>query len=405
MRGEAESALHTRILTYSHLWVNMGTFQGEEDAMAKTNESAKTNRTDAATKSTKPLVIPRYCCQPAQPFMALATSVTGDRLRAIIANHKTWANGTVLSYYLFADPQKYGVQAGNEADCNAVRAAFDTWASIGIGISFKEVDQPNKAILRVGFDQSDGSWSFVGRDNLSHASPKERTMNFGWALTDAYGRDTAKHEIGHALGLNHEHQNPNAGIIWNTSEVIDYFSGPPNNWSVSEIQSNILDKLPGSSVTGSNWDPDSIMHYQFKAGLIEHPPKYQSTPLIPHGGFSSADKAWSLTFYPPQDKTRFPTLVPHQSQIVAVAHPGQADYLIEPDESRKYDLRLFGNADAILLVYQVDGDTEHYISGDDDTGKDSNAALNVRLDAGKHYLLRVKIHYSPESEPLSLMMW
>lgn len=373
--------------------------------MAKTNKTAQPGRKVEPAENQKPLANPRYCCQPAQPFLALASSVTGDRLRAIIANHKTWANGTVLTYHLFADPTKYGSLAGNEADCDAVRAAFDAWTAIGIGIRFQEVDQPNKATLRIGFDQTGGSWSFVGRDNLSHSSPKERTMNFGWPLTDAYGRDTAKHEIGHALGLNHEHQNPNSGIIWNIQRVVAYFSGPPNNWSVDQIQTNILDKLPASSVTGSNWDPDSIMHYQFKAGLIDHPTKYQTSPLIPHGGFSPADKAWALTFYPPQDRAQFPTLVPHQSQLVAAAHPGQADYVIAPEETRKYDLRLFGNADAILLLYEIDGETEHYLAGDDDTGKDSNAALNVRLEAGKQYLLRVKIHYAPASEPLSLMMW
>ena len=54
-----------------------------------------------------------------------------------------------------------------------------------------------------------------GRDVLNTRSPQERTMNFGWALTTAYGHDTALHEIGHTLGLEHEHQNPNAGISWN----------------------------------------------------------------------------------------------------------------------------------------------------------------------------------------------
>lgn len=371
--------------------------------MAKSKSSVKAGGRSVAQADAT--ATPRYCCQPAQPFMALESSVTGDRLRAIIANHKTWANGTVLTYFLFADPQKHGAFAGDEADCDAVRAAFDSWAALGIGIRFREVDQPHKATLRIGFDQTDGSWSYVGRDNLAHASPKERTMNFGWPLTDAYGRDTAKHEIGHALGLNHEHQNWNAGIVWNTEKVIAYFSGPPNKWSVSQIQSNILDKLPANSVTGSKWDPDSIMHYQFGAGLIEHPPKYKTSPLIPHGGFSATDKAWALEFYPPQDASKFPTLVPHRSEILAVAHPGQADYLISPDETRKYDLRLFGSADAILLLYRIDGDGEHYLTGEDDTGKDSNAALNVRLEAGKQYLLRVKVHYTPPQESLSLMLW
>lgn len=48
-------------------------------------------------------------------------------------------------------------------------------------------------------------------------------MNFGWPLDTPYGRDTAMHEIGHALGLEHEHQNPFAGITWDIDAVRRYF--------------------------------------------------------------------------------------------------------------------------------------------------------------------------------------
>jgi hypothetical protein len=46
------------------------------------------------------------------------------------------------------------------------RSSFEAWAKLGIGISFRKVDAPEDAMVRIGFDQQDGSWSYVGRDVL-----------------------------------------------------------------------------------------------------------------------------------------------------------------------------------------------------------------------------------------------
>ncbi len=105
-------------------------------------------------------------------------------------------------------------------------------------------------------------------------NPQERTMNFGWDLTTPYGRDTALHEIGHALGFPHEHQNPLAGIVWDEEKVYRYFAGPPNNWPRQTTHHNIIRKISADLVEGSAWDKDSIMHYQFPAGLIISPSYY-----------------------------------------------------------------------------------------------------------------------------------
>jgi len=54
-------------------------------------------------------------------------------------------------------------------------------------------------------------------------------MNFGEPLVGSpRGFDTALHEIGHTLGLKHEHQNPYAGIVWDEEEVYAYTAKPPN---------------------------------------------------------------------------------------------------------------------------------------------------------------------------------
>lgn len=117
---------------------------------------------------------------------------------------------------------------GAEAQKKVVRAAFKKWKDIGIGISFQEVSDIDEAMVRIGFDHNDGSWSYVGRTILT-ISKAERTMNFGWDLTNDYGMTTAIHEIGHTIGFEHEHQSPFTGIVWDTAAVYKEFSGPPNN--------------------------------------------------------------------------------------------------------------------------------------------------------------------------------
>ena len=104
-------------------------------------------------------------------------------------------------------------------------------------------------------------------------------MNFGWNInvSGSNGLDTALHEIGHAIGFHHEHQNPNAGIVWNEDAVYDYFARtqtPP--WDKAKTDHNILNKIDPLTVDGSDWDPNSIMHYSFRRGLIREPVRYQT---------------------------------------------------------------------------------------------------------------------------------
>jgi len=229
------------------------------------------------------------CAEPSVPERPVASDVSGMRLSLVRMNEKKWANGTVLHYYFFQ-----GAPWGaDNTQMQAARDAFKTWKNLGIGLEFEEVHHPTDAEIRIGFDPNDGAWSYVGRDNIDYweaKNPDNRTMNFGWDLTTPYGRDTALHEIGHALGFPHEHQNPMAGIVWDEEAVLDEFSGPPNNWAEPTIRHNILRKLPFDQVTGSAWDRNSVMHYRFGPGLILKPEELGRTGLIPEPGLSEPDK-------------------------------------------------------------------------------------------------------------------
>src|SRR5262249_20967137 len=154
----------------------------------------------------------------------------------------------------------------------------------------------------------------------------ERTMNFGWDLrTDPRRVDVPVHEIGHTLGFPHEHQNPFAGLVWDEEAVYRYFGGPPNNWSRQTTEYNILRKLSPAEVQGTEWDPNSIMHYAFRAGLIRQPEQYRNG-LQPRGGLSARDIAQVKTFYPPHDDAGNPELKPFRSQTLSLAPAEQVNF-------------------------------------------------------------------------------
>ena len=347
----------------------------------------------------------RYCAQPIQAPRQFDPGVADGRASAIIAAGKKWVAGTQLSYYCFkkgdAVPAAWHGSAG---DIAAVDAAFQAWAALGIGLAFTRVAQPEDATVRIGFDQADGSWSYVGRDVLNTRSPQERTMNFGWALTTAYGHDTALHEIGHTLGLEHEHQNPNAGIAWNREAVLTYFKGPPNNWEESQIEWNILRKIPVSQIKGTTWDPDSVMEYQFDAGLIVAPEKYQAG-LQPKGGLSFADKAWVVESYPGVRAPSAATLKVGLSQLLKLKAGETRTFDFTPPRTRTYNIGTFGASDTVLVLFEVTPNGNVQIAGADDSGTDLNAKVSMRLQKGRNYQVGVRLYYADAALETSLLVW
>jgi len=344
----------------------------------------------------------RICSLPEVRERNLSHISNGNRLRLISLISKMWVNGTDLTYFFFKEPAYW--RGGSDQE-QAVREAFDTWKQLGIGLTFREVDNSADAIIKVGFDQTDGSWSYVGRDCIKYASnPTERTTNFGWDLTTSYGRDTALHELGHVLGFPHEHQNPRSGIVWDEEKVYANLGGPPNNWSREQTYWNIIRKIPANTVDGSDWDKNSIMHYQFQAGLIKEPSVFQTTPLIPDSGLSPLDIKTVKELYPPQ-KSHFPELRVFESQRFSIAAGEQVDYIINPPVSRKYTLQTFGRMDTVMVLFEVRNGIQELIDGDDDSGRDYNAKIVARLHRGREYIIRTRLYFTESHGNGSVMLF
>ncbi len=202
--------------------------------------------------------------------------------------------------------------------------------------------------------------------------------------------------------MEHEHQNPFAGIKWHEKEVYKALAKPPNKWKRSETFHNILEKLSTNQVQGSTWDPDSIMEYEFEPGLIDEPEKYDINGLTPPGTLSKADKEWV------RNRTRQwqqrAGSHPFQSVAAELTAGEQMDYEIRPTESHKYCIETKGATDTLLVLFEDVGGVPRLLSGDDDSGEERNAWINYKLFNGRKYIARLRVNYPGRSGKASLMI-
>jgi hypothetical protein len=213
-----------------------------------------------------------------------ASSPLAPAKMALLAGKK-WADGRVLGV-CFLD--------GSVRQKARVKAQAVKWSGFA-NISFDFSATRSSAQIRISFVADEGSWSYIGTDCLGVAK-RQPTMNFGWlrdTTDDAEFERVVVHEFGHALGAIHEHQNPQGGIQWNRAAVYAYFSGPPNYWSKSEIDTNVLGKYSVDQLNASRFDPDSIMLYQFDGALIKG-----GKPTKTNTHLSEGDKRFIRQQYP-----------------------------------------------------------------------------------------------------------
>ena len=193
----------------------------------------------------------RYC-------MLLMPGESEGKSKAALLSQFKWQPGTQVTVrFLEGDP---GLQ-------ERVTAVAKEWTGPQMAnLSMKFVDTGD-ADVRVAFQQGDGSWSYLG--TMCQQIPvAEPTMNYGWLEPDSDDEELRRvvlHEFGHAVGLIHEHQNPNRPIAWNRAAVIADLSGPPNNWDEATIENNIFKRYDPAELSSTPVDADSIMMYPIPA--------------------------------------------------------------------------------------------------------------------------------------------
>jgi hypothetical protein len=409
-----EATTRQRLVKPAHLATIYKDVPGAGSRSAATAKTGKKAGARAGARETKY----SYCSIPQVAPRVFDPSVGPGRAALILVSAKKWVNGTRLHYYFFdqqTDGEEVVLANGNrqwipwttsDQEKDVVRKAFQVWKDVGIGLEFEEVGSRDDAEIRIGFMRGDGAWSYIGRD-VRDQGRDERTMNFGWDLTrHASEIDTAVHEIGHTLGFPHEHQNPNAGIVWDEEAVYAALALPPNRWDRETTFHNIIRKIDPDTVQGSSWDPDSVMHYPFEPGMILQPAQYGTNGVNPAGGLSERDRTWVKTFYPPLGRADYTELRPFQSVPLSLSASQQANFTFAPDATRYYELRTFGASDTVMVLFENEANGEpRYMTGDDDSGEDRNAYIRIKLVKGRNYTLRVRLYYADRTGDTAVMVW
>lgn len=216
-------------------------------------------------------------------------SGVSDRTKRSIGTHsKFWAQHRTLKISFLSEHTKF---------INLVKSTIELWTPhINLNIEF--VEKTEAADIRIS-DSKDlkGHWSNLGTDALSVPADKP-TMHFD--ITETHSVSVWKsyilHEFGHALGLEHEHQHPDANIDWVTPVVYRTYK-EQSGWPQEQTYDNIFKKLDRSKTTSAPYDQKSIMHYSFPAPLI-----WDNIAIPPNFTLSEKDISFIRSIYPPKEQ-------------------------------------------------------------------------------------------------------
>jgi hypothetical protein len=163
-------------------------------------------------------------------------------------------------YKIPIDPIEYKIKDLSLID--AVKLVIKERIEPLVNMTFEFIDEGGDCdfetcgVVRIGFQKNKGCWALLGMDQFF--SKDKTTVNFEWL--DAA---TIMHEMGHVIGMIHEHQldieNP---IEWNEEFVYEW-AEETYGWDRDTTYTNILHKYDKEKINGIDFDPDSMMLYFF----------------------------------------------------------------------------------------------------------------------------------------------
>jgi hypothetical protein len=277
--------------------------------------------------------------------------------RQLSAAKRRWENGRTLRVCFYN---------GNAAVVALIRSVASQWNDYsGVVLDFGAADQWFNCLdprvgfpqIRVGFSER-GYWSYIGSDSERYGGERAPSMNFDSfhriysevrytaadvvKSADPSHKAAIRHEFGHALGLLHEHQNPNLhcreDIKWTgPKNVYDYFLAPPNEWSASEVDRNLgfIGATDPDYVEGAP-DPKSIMMYALPAHILK---SGAASPCAAakNTELSDKDKQIVAALYPKDGKETTPRRVDESLTAAYVKAPPR---FAAPDETAEFVSRV-----------------------------------------------------------------
>ncbi len=208
-----------------------------------------------------------------------------SELRAGIVKSCKWENGEVITVKFLN---------GDEFLQKKFKKYLYEWMNFA-NLNFVIVPSNINATIRVRFDNSGQSYSYLGTECKYITDQSKPTINFGWFNHQTEEKEfqrVIRHELGHVLGLIHEHQTPAANIIWNESVVYNW-GKTTQGWDQATTYHNIIEKYTMTGTNYSAFDKSSIMTYGIPASWTSN-----NVSVPSNFELSATDKKYIAQWYP-----------------------------------------------------------------------------------------------------------
>jgi hypothetical protein len=234
-----------------------------------------------------------------------ATGKLGLQVRGVVARAITWRPGQTVKVCF-----KAGTRGAHE---RVMRAAREWMQYANIVFDFEENGAPRMCRgnedIKIDFVDNKGWWSAYGtmsrqRDpsmNLQFLGVDTPRYTNGQAAPETELRRIILHEFGHALGMMHEHQSPNAQCDSEINWDAAYQMGAKMGWDKEMVHSQMRQLANAQEFNMTAVDRKSIMHYSlapelFKAGR-------NSKCWVPDNNeLSTQDRNFIASIYPKDDR-------------------------------------------------------------------------------------------------------
>ena len=239
------------------------------------------------------------------------------------------------------------------------------------------------AEIRISFLDKGFSWSTVGTD--ARTVPRTAaTMNYGWLEPSTSLREyqrVVRHEFGHALGMIHEHQNPDAlsKIPWDRPKVYDYYA--QQGWDKAAVDHNIFAVYDVDETNFTTFDPTSIMQYAVPDSLT-----HGSFAIGWNTALSQTDRDFMRSQYPMASPGTVELTVDAPRFAADLSVGAEVDtYHFTVTEPATYIMTTAGPTDTLLTLHGPD-DSAAVLTFDDDRGAGLNARIIRKLQPAEYWL-------------------
>jgi hypothetical protein len=253
------------------------------------------------------------------------------QVRGVVLRALTWKRGETV---------KICFHGGTRHAQERVARVASTWMQYAnVVFDFEENGAPRScqmssaADIKVAFEDNKGWWSVPGTSsraqdpsmNLQFYGVDTPMQGSGEPVPEARMRATILHEFGHALGLLHEHQSPDANcdaeIDWDAA----YKVGADIGWDQAQVDRNFRQLTMSSSLNATRVDRKSIMHYSLPPILFKRG-KQSPCFVTENLELSEQDRTFIAAIYPkPEAPIAVSSAPPTAVVRGAVKHADRSD--------------------------------------------------------------------------------